>query len=60
MPTKERKSWELLGSSSIFLFTLSAMSGGKISIKVVAASLLIELFLIAPRGRSAYVMKAKS
>ena len=34
--------------------------GGKISIKVVAASLLIELFLIAPRGRSAYVTKAKS
>ena len=35
----------LLGSSSIFLFTRSAISGGRMSISVVAASLLIELFL---------------
>ena len=33
--------------------TISSISGGRISIKVLAASFLIELFLIGPRGRSA-------
>ena len=39
---------------------LSAILGGRMSRRVVAASLLIELFLIGPLGRSAYVTKAKS
>ena len=33
--------------------TICSISGGRISIKVLAASFLIELFLIGPRGRSA-------
>ena len=32
--------------------TISSISGGRISIKVLEASFLIELFLIGPRGRS--------
>ena len=35
--------------------TLSAISGGRISRRVVAAKRFIELFLIGPRGRSAYL-----
>ena len=33
--------------------TICSISGGRISINVLAASFLIELFLIGPRGRSA-------
>ena len=36
--------------------TLSAISGGRISSRVVAARRFIELFLIGPRGRSAYLV----
>jgi len=43
---------------SPFFCTLSAMSGGRISRRVVAAKRFIELFLIGPRGRSAYLANA--
>ena len=36
--------------------TLSAISGGRISRRVVAARRFIELFLIGPRGKSAYLV----
>ena len=46
-----------LQSSMIKVFnTLSAISGGRISRSVVAARRFIELFLIGPRGRSAYLI----
>ena len=36
--------------------TLSAISGGRMSSSVVAARRFMELFLIGPRGRSAYLI----
>ena len=49
----ERKSGRISGVSLIFLLILSESSGGKISIKVVNVSFLMEFFLIGPLGRSA-------
>ena len=53
MPITEMKSGLISGVSLIFLLILSESSGGKISIKVVKVSFLIEFFLIGPLGRSA-------
>ena len=49
----ERKSGLMSGVSLIFLLIFSESSGGKISIRVVNVSFLIEFFLMGPLGRSA-------
>ena len=53
IPMMERKSGLMSGVSLIFLLIFSESSGGKISIRVVNVSFLIEFFLMGPLGRSA-------
>ena len=58
-PIIDKKSGLMSGVSLIFCVILSDNSGGRISIRVVNVSFLMEFFLMGPLGRSAYVEKAK-